>query len=141
MRTFSWMGATLTMTLATIGCGGSAKPAASAGDATKPEVADSQHLTELQKSRLLGHYSTEDGKHGFVLDRTVTPPRARLDGEKAYEELTEQGSVTGAVEYTSPSKKIWLRVSKDTGDVMLFQGAGLTEGVSVVRDADAEQLK
>ena len=141
MRTFSWMGAALAMALAAAGCGGSAKPASSASDADKPEVADSQHLTEFQKSRLLGHYTTEDGKHGFILDRTATPPRARLDGESAYEELTEQGSVSGAVEYTSPSKKIWLRVSKDTGDVMLFQGPGLTEGVSVMRDADAEQLK
>jgi hypothetical protein len=123
-----------------LACGGGA-PTPKSPDEGKPEVADGQHLTSFQKERQLGHYSTQDGKHGFVLDRTTTPPRARLDGETGFEELTEQGSVTDAVEYKSPSGKIWLRVDQKSGDVLLFQGPGLTEGVPVLRDADAEQLK
>lgn len=105
------------------------------------EVADGQHLTEFQKRRLLGHYSTEDGKSGFILDRTVDPPKARLDGDATVRTLSKQGSVSGAYELISDDKKIWLRIAEESGEVLLFQGPKQTEGVRVVRDADAAQLK
>jgi hypothetical protein len=105
-----------------------------------PEVADSRHPTEFQKRRLLGHYSTENGKSGFILDRTVTPPKARLDGDGKIEALSQQGSVRGAVEYVSGDRRVWLRVDKESGDILLFQGPAEHEGVPVVRDADAEPL-
>jgi hypothetical protein len=142
MGTSHFVGVPLAASLLLAACGGAPPPPPTTGASDpKPEVADSQNLTEFQKTRLLGHYSTEEGKHGFVLDRTAKPPRARLDGEQGYEELSEQGSVSGAVEYKSPSGKIWLRLDKESGDVLLFQGPGLTEGTRVIRDADAQQLK
>lgn len=107
---------------------------------TKREVADGQHLTEFQKSRLLGHYSTVDGKSGFVLDRTVEPPKARLDGDETVHELARQGSVNGAYELVSTDRAIWLRVHEESGEIMLFDGPQQSEGVDVVRDADAGQL-
>ena len=118
---------------------GSATPAG--GPAGGQEVADGKHLTEFQKSRLLGHYSTEDGKSGFVLDRTVDPPKARLDGDPTVRPLSKQGSVSGAYELVSADKKIWLRLDESSGEVLLFQGPKQTEGVRIIRDADAEQLK
>jgi hypothetical protein len=105
-----------------------------------PEVADSRHPTQFQRRRLLGHYSTENGKSGFIFDRTVTPPKARLDGDGKIEPLSSRGSVQGAVEYVSGDHRVWLRVDKESGDVLLFQGPEEHEGVPVVRDADAEPL-
>lgn len=107
----------------------------------KEEVADGEHLTEFQLSALLGHYSTQDGRTGFVLDRTVEPPRARLDGDEKVRKLTRRGSVDGAFELISDDKAIWLRIDEASGDVLLFQGPQETEGVGVVRDADAERLE
>jgi hypothetical protein len=106
----------------------------------KPDVADSQHLTSFQKRSLLGHYSTEDGRSGFILDRTSDPPKARLDGDKAAQTLAKQPSVRCCVELVSPDRRIWLRVDKESGDVVLFQGPSQHEGVPVLRDADADQL-
>jgi hypothetical protein len=106
-----------------------------------PEVADAQHLTKFQKRALLGHYSTEDGKSGFIFDRTTDPPKARLDGDQAAQVLSKQPSVRCCVELVSPDRRIWLRVDKESGDVVYFQGPMQHEGVSVVRDADADQLR
>jgi hypothetical protein len=106
----------------------------------KPEVADGEHLTEFQKTRLLGHYSTIDGKSGFVLDRTVDPPKARLDGDGTVHELAKEGSVHGAIELVSSDRKIWLRIDDESGEVLLFDGPQQMNGVDVVRDADADRL-
>jgi hypothetical protein len=107
----------------------------------KEEVADGEHLTSFQLSALLGHYSTQDGRTGFVLDRTVEPPLARLDGDEKVRKLTRRGSVDGAFELISDDKAIWLRIEEESGTVLLFQGPQETEGVGVVRDADAERLE
>lgn len=115
-------------------------PAAGAGT-TGREVATGDTLTEFQKSRLLGHYSTEDGASGFILDRTVSPWRAKLDGVGRVVTLNESNSVRGAKEYTSEDRSLWIRVETETGDVMLFQGPKQHEGVRVQRDADAERLE
>ena len=107
---------------------------------TRREVADGEHLTDFQKSRLIGHYSTIDGKTGFVLDRTVDPPKARLDGDGTVHELARQGSVHGTFELVSDEGKIWLRVDAQSGEILLFDGPQQTEGVDVIRDADAKRL-
>lgn len=46
-------------------------------------------------------------------------------------------------EYKSDDRSvpIWLRVDNESGSVLLFQGPKEHEGVRVVRDAEAEQLK
>jgi hypothetical protein len=116
-------------------------PAPAPAPARTDEVADGQHLTEFQLTRLLGHYSTVDGKSGFILDRTQEPPLARLDGDEAIRPLTRRGSVYGAYELASDDKSIWLRIAEESGQVLLFQGPQQTAGVEVVRDADAERLK
>ena len=105
----------------------------------KAEVADGAHPTDFQKRRLVGHYSTIDGKTGFVLDRTVDPPRARLDGDPYVKVLAVQPSVRCCVEYQAGG--IWLRVDKESGAIVQFQGAAQADSVRVIRDADAEPLQ
>ena len=134
------------------GCGGSSSspPAASPGSGgattvnvkVEQETATGSTLTEFQKSRLLGHYSTADGASGFILDRTVTPWRAKLDGVNKVVTLAATSSEgSDGKDYASADKSIWIRVSKEYGDVQLFQGPKQHEGVDIVRDADANQLK
>jgi hypothetical protein len=106
------------------------------------EVANGTTLTEFQKKRLLGHYSTQDGGSGFILDRTVTPWRGKLDGTSKVVTLQETNTPRrGMKEYQSDDKSIWVRVDTESGRVELFQGPKQHEGVRVVRDADADQLK
>jgi hypothetical protein len=107
---------------------------------TRREVADGEHLTEFQKARLLGHYSTIDGKSGFVLDRTVDPPKAKLDGDGEVHTLAREGSVHGAFELVTDDRKIWLRIDEESGEILLFDGPQQTSGVQVTRDADAKRL-
>lgn len=122
-----------------IGCGGG-NAQSSAAAPTPSEKADGTHLTTFQKSQLVGHYSTNDGKSGFTLDRTVDPPKARLDGDKGSMPLKASGGFDHSTEYRSDDKRIWIRVSHD-GDVLLFQGPKQHQGEDVVRDADADPLK
>jgi hypothetical protein len=104
----------------------------------KFEVADSSHPTELQQRRLLGHYSTIDGKTGFVLDRTVDPPRMRLDGDPYIKILGVRPSVRCCIEYTAGN--FWVRIDKDSGEIVEFEGELQRDPVRVVRDADAQPL-
>jgi hypothetical protein len=133
-------------------CGGgqSAGPGAAtvgspSGQATvtvkiEQEVATGSTLTEFQKHRLLGHYSTYDGASGFILDRTVTPWKAKLDGAATVVTLRVSNHPRRDVtEYMSDDRSIWLRVDDD-GTVEGFQGPKQHEGVEVVRDADANPL-
>lgn len=126
-----------------VGCGGASSSgsgaAPSSGEPEKREVATGNTLTDYQKRRLLGHYSTEDGASGFILDRTVTPWKAKLDGTDNTVTLTESHGPRDTMEYRGQG--IWIRVDKESGDVQLFQGPKQTQGVRVVRDADANQLK
>jgi len=135
-----------------VACGSSQAPAsaptsssASSSNNDKPketgEVATGNTLTEFQKHRLLGHYSTSDGASGFILDRTQTPWKAKLDGVPKVVTLKESNQPRrGVKEYTSDDKSVWVRVGEE-GDVELFQGPKQHEGVRVHRDADADQLK
>lgn len=117
-----------------IGCASSSQP-------SQPEVASGQKLTAFQKSRLLGHYSTESGKSGFILDRTREPWRARFDGETQGCTLETSGGPGDTKHYACKEpKRIWLRVDGQSGEVLLFQGPNETQGVRVIRDADAEPL-
>jgi len=96
-------------------------------------------VTTFQIKRLLGHYATLDGKTGFVLDRTVDPPRLRIDGDPYVKNLDVRPSIRCCVEYAASG--LWMRVDKETGAVMEFTGPLQTErSVRVVRDADAAPL-
>jgi hypothetical protein len=131
-----------------VACGGGNKAASSpnsgASDSKDPpqEVATGNTLTDFQKRRLLGHYSTMDGASGFILDRTVSPWRGKLDGVTKTVTLTESNTPhRGEKEYTSDDRSIWIRVDTESGEVLLFQGPKQHEGVRIQRDADAAQLK
>ena len=138
---------TLLLFAGLMGCGGGSAAAttpASRADAPadpKSEVATGNTLTAFQKARLLGHYSTRDGASGFILDRTVVPWKAKLDGVTLVVVLNLSNEPRrGVKEYTSADHSVWVRVGEE-GDVQLFQGPKQHEGVEVHRDADAEQLK
>ncbi len=137
LRSWSWI---LAIGLSSCG-GGNAAPAGTPSPSTNEEIATGQTLTEFQRKRLLGHYSTRDGASGFILDRTVKPWRAKLDGVAKVVTLAETNEPRrGEKEYASADKSVWLRVDDGSGEVLLFQGPKQTEGVHVDRDADAEQL-
>ncbi len=151
----------LVVTAALVGCGGrnstAAQPAATPTATTgsshdkdsdktkdKDEVATGNTLTEFQKGRLLGHYSTENGDSGFILDRTVTPWRAKLDGTNTVVTMTKTNTPRrGEEEYTSEDKDktIWIRLNVESGQLLFFQGPKQREAVRITRDANADQLK
>lgn len=104
------------------------------------EKATGKSPTRFQRARLLGHYSTYDGASGFILDRTHTPWKAKLDGSDSVVTLGPAGTEgTEAKDYVSADRTVWVRLSDD-GDVLLFDGPKQKEGVEVVRDADADPL-
>jgi hypothetical protein len=129
--------------LGLVACGGSGGTnGATTPTSEKREVATGNTLTDFQKRQLLGHYSTEDGASGFILDRTVTPWRAKLDGTNKTVTLKLSNTPRrGESEYKSDDGTIWIRVDDESGRVLLFQGPKQHQGVNITRDADAEQLK
>jgi hypothetical protein len=102
------------------------------------EVADSTHRTEFQSSRLVGHYSTPNGKVGFVLDRTADPPKIRLDGDTYVLVLSPRQASKGWVELVASN--VWIRIDEGTGRILSFSGPGMKDSSFVVRDADARPL-
>jgi hypothetical protein len=102
------------------------------------EVADSTRRTEFQSSRLVGHYSTPNGKVGFVLDRTADPPKIRLDGDSYVLVLSPRQASKGWLELVASN--IWIRIDEGTGRILSFSGPGMTDSSFVVRDADARPL-
>ncbi|WP_394823551.1 hypothetical protein [Pendulispora albinea] len=98
-------------------------------------------LTPFQKARLLGHYSSRDGRSGFVLDRLAEPWKVKLDGETEAAPMTAQPGVYDTFEYTTADRRVWLRVDRESGDIQLFQGPKQHYGVPIVRDDDASTLR
>ncbi len=109
-------------------------------DRHREEIASGSGLTRFQRERLLGHYSTEDGRSGFILDRTVSPWKARLDGSNDVLILSQKRpGAYQTTEYLSEPHRLWIRVGED-GEVQLMQGPTQHEGVNVIRDAGANPL-
>jgi hypothetical protein len=102
------------------------------------DVADGTHVTEFQSSRLIGHYSTPNGKVGFVLDRTSDPPKIRLDGDGYILVLSSRQASKGWLEYVASN--IWIRIDEETGRILSFSGPGMKDASFVMRDADAKPL-
>jgi len=84
--------------------------------------------------------ASQRGKSGLILDRRSEVVKARLDGSNEVKVLKANGGPNHATEYRSDDGSIWLRVDQH-GEVLLFQGPAQTQGVEVVRDADAEPLE
>ncbi len=129
--------------IALVACGGS-PPRDPAGVDVEVSVhgekTNGKSPTRFQRARLLGHYSTFDGASGFILDRTKTPWKAKLDGSDAVVTLGRAGTEgSESKDYVSADRAVWVRIS-DEGDVLLFDGPKQKEGVEVVRDADADPL-
>jgi hypothetical protein len=102
------------------------------------DVADGTHATEFQSSRLVGHYSTPNGRTGFVLDRTSDPPKIKMDGDAYTLVLSPRQASKGWLEYVAAN--IWIRIDEQTGRILSFTGPGMTDSSFVVRDADAKTL-
>ncbi|WP_394836785.1 serine/threonine protein kinase [Pendulispora rubella] len=110
--------------------------ALAAASARKPGAGNpARVLTDFQRSRLLGHYSTYDGRRGFVLDRLGEPVKVRLDGDSTVHSLKERYSQWTWLDYLSEDGKIEIRTKQDTGEVVKLNYA------DVVRDADARPLR
>lgn len=142
-RTRSWLVALLaTLAALAAACASTGAPAPTSQPANSPddrEVATGKEPTTFQRRRLLGHYSTLDGKSGVTLDRRTDVVKARLDGSNDVKVLAASGGPHGTTEYRSDDGTIWLRVDEH-GSVLLFQGPEQKEGVEVINDADAEPL-
>jgi hypothetical protein len=104
----------------------------------REETADGAHRTEFQSSRLVGHYSTPNGKIGFILDRTSDPPRIRLDGDAYVLVLTPRQASRGWLEFVASN--IWLRIDEESGRILSFSAPGMKDASYVIRDADAKPL-
>ncbi len=102
------------------------------------EIADGSHPTELQTTRLVGHYTTPNGKIGFILDRTSDPPRIRLDGDRYTLVMTPRPASKGWLDYVAGN--LWVRLDETTGSILGFEGPNMREPSYVVRDADARPL-
>jgi hypothetical protein len=104
----------------------------------KEDVTDGARPTEFQSSRLVGHYSTRNGKVGFILDRTTNPPKIRIDADPYVLVLTPRQASKGWLEYVAAN--IWLRIDEESGSILSFVGPGMNDASRVVRDADARPL-
>jgi hypothetical protein len=104
----------------------------------KVEMTDGTQPTEFQLRRLVGHYATPDGRFGFILDRTASPPRIRLDGDRYVLALSPLQASKGWLEYTAGG--IWMRLDEETGRILSVSFSGLKDATRVVRDGDAKPL-
>jgi len=89
----------------------------------------------------LGHFTTADGMHGFVLDRTGEKPKIREDGSKDIVELTvkeerQRGELAG-YQMIGPDgvQHLFLSVG---GGLRWFKGG--KDALPVTKDKDAEAL-
>jgi hypothetical protein len=83
----------------------------------------------------LGHYSTGDGLHGLVIDRSGERPKIRIDGESAIIELTARpGDTSNTQKLVDPTGMARLVIDQHGGVVWLDHGK------DVFRDGDAPAL-
>lgn len=92
-------------------------------------------LATTPKQRL-GHYSSADGLWGMVLDRTATPPLAKVDGTSALVDLAVRRGGSG-VTLSDATGAIVLSID-DWGHVVRVGVDG--KAIPLRRDADAQPL-
>ena len=76
------------------------------------EVTSGNEPTRFQAQRLVGHYSTTDGKSGVIVDRRGAVVKAKLDGQNEVKPLKASGGPHGTTEHRSDDGSIWLRISE-----------------------------
>ncbi len=109
--------------------GRGASPTATTADATPGEPDDRTPALRL------GHYSTGDGMHGLVIDRTGERAKIRIDGDAAIIELTARpGDSRDTQKLVDPTGKPRLAIDERGGVVWLDHGK------DVFRDGDANAL-
>lgn len=87
----------------------------------------------------LGHYSSGDGLTGFVLDRTGSPVKLRVDGSNDVQALTPVASAVGnATRLENGLGRAVVEVS-EWGTVRWY-ATGPVDGTPVYRDGDAKPL-
>lgn len=118
--------------------GTTAHPVGNDSSANPPPSGEQDYRTRAR----LGHFATEDGSDGFVLDLLAEPALFRRDGSSEIVRLTREGSVSGAYELRNDEKNVWLRVYDEGWEAgrVLYDGPDQHEGVGTVRDRNAEPL-
>lgn len=86
----------------------------------------------------LGHYSSGNGLHGLVLDRTTTPVLARLDGSDEILVLTPEAAAYGDVALVRDDGVRLLRVDARGGARLALPGA--RDPIELYRDGEAAPL-
>ncbi|MCL2724642.1 MAG: hypothetical protein FWD69_09425 [Polyangiaceae bacterium] len=124
------------VTVSIAACGGS-KPPTDTHPTSPPADTTAASTTGQVK---LGHFSTADGRHGFVLDRTGAKAKLKVDGTNDVIELTEEevrtrGGLDG-YRLVDPSNKPRLFLSPG-GLLTYFVG---TDELRVTNDRDAAPL-
>jgi hypothetical protein len=72
-----------------VGCGGSEPhPASTSGASASSAASEPKASTDAQVK--VGHFTTADGMYGLVLDRSGTPIKLQVDGDKDVVELTQK---------------------------------------------------
>ena len=119
------------------GCGGAKTTTTSTGSTTASTKLDAGATTDAQ--RKLGHFTTADGMHGFVLDRTGATAKLQIDGQKDIIELTmeedrDRGELRG-YRYVGPDNKRYVYITVG-GSLVYFKG-GDEHRVTFDKNADA----
>jgi hypothetical protein len=100
----------------------------------------SRHLTPGQLK--VAHFATRDGMIGLVLDRTMQPPKLRMDGEQAVIELgmeeDRNGDVRAGWIFRAPDGHIVLYLAAD-GNFKVFTSTDVW-GIELTNDRSAEPL-
>lgn len=132
----------LCVSLVGLGCGGGAKSTpATATTPAKPPVAEGEVRVATTAQLKLGHFTTADGMHGFVLDRTGAAARLKLDGaadiiELTMEEDRERGGELRGYRFVDPENK--QRIYITTGGGLIYFHGG--DEFRVTFDRDAQPL-
>jgi len=122
-----------------VGC--HSEPAAD--DSAAGRLVTGKRISEPEERQAVGSWpmnmiATPDGRFGFILDRTASPPRIRLDGDRYVLALSPLQASKGWLEYTAGG--IWMRLDEETGRILSVSFSGLKDATRVVRDGDAKPL-
>ncbi len=93
--------------------------------------------THLRQPKLrLGHYSSSDGRVGFVFDRLGSRPKLRMDGTAFIIELEPRGVPFGQTDLVTVRGGVLIRLGR-SGEVWYFRG---NQTFDMIRDADSDPL-
>jgi hypothetical protein len=118
--------------VAAAACGGGA--ASSSSSSAANASGGGRHAPLLR----LGHYSSGDGMVGFVLDRTGSPPKMRLDGTTEVLPLEVRRTSARSYDLVNHERHIGLSVDDDGSVIYSKRGGGPNREMYL--DAEADPL-